>query len=348
MTLKELLDTYPRDQRAYVIAECCWDSDDEALAERFGLELARSGKEAAEDVLSGLVGGARNAVERAVDGKFGPVEPVSDDLRAIVETTAEAFEERLARSDAIKDEARRQRVVLKSNFVELGLCVTDQKLGAPAPAPKAAPDGARVAALPPPDRSVVRRDSIHDVIAARKSVRVWSPGSLSLPELSWLLWATQGLRAGASRPNLRTVPSGGSRHPFETYLAVRDVTGLPSGLWRYRPLTHDLVFVKELPDHEATVAAAALGQTFVGTAPVAFVWTAIPYRTEWRYATAAPKLVAQDSGHLCENLYLAATAIGCGTCGIGAYHQELMDALVGADGEDEFVVYAAPVGRRKD
>ena len=52
-----------------------------------------------------------------------------------------------------------------------------------------------------------------------------------------------------------------------------------------------------------------------------------------------------DAGHVCQNLYLACAAIMGGTCAIAAYHQELMDGLVHVDGNDEFVIYLAAVGK---
>jgi nitroreductase len=58
-----------------------------------------------------------------------------------------------------------------------------------------------------------------------------------------------------------------------------------------------------------------------------------------------PKLVNLDAGHVCGNLYLAAEAIGAGTCAIAAYNQRQMDALLKVDGEDEFAIYVAPVGK---
>ena len=76
-----------------------------------------------------------------------------------------------------------------------------------------------------------------------------------------------------------------------------------------------------------------------------FIWTAIPYRMEWRYDLAAHKVIAIDAGHVCQNLYLACEAIGAGTCAVAAYHQELMDQLLRIDGKDEFTIYLAPVGK---
>jgi nitroreductase len=55
--------------------------------------------------------------------------------------------------------------------------------------------------------------------------------------------------------------------------------------------------------------------------------------------------MAIDAGHVCQNLYIACEAIGAGACAIAAYNQELMDKLIKVDGEDEFVIYLAPVGK---
>jgi SagB-type dehydrogenase family enzyme len=86
-------------------------------------------------------------------------------------------------------------------------------------------------------------------------------------------------------------------------------------------------------------------EQYVHDSAVVFIWTAIPYRSEWRYGLLAHKMIAQDSGHLCQNLYLACESIGIGTCAIGAYNQDAMDQILGVDGHDEFTIYVATVGR---
>jgi len=93
-------------------------------------------------------------------------------------------------------------------------------------------------------------------------------------------------------------------------------------------------------------AAACLGQRFVALAAVVLFWTAIPARMEWRYDLAAHKVIAIDAGHVCQNLYLACESLGLGTCAIAAYQQEACDGLLGVDGDEEFTLYLAPVGRR--
>lgn len=166
-----------------------------------------------------------------------------------------------------------------------------------------------------------------------------------MDELSFLLWSTQGVREKSHGYALRTVPSAGCRHALETYLAVFRVTGLDKGLYRYLPLTHQLVLEAQYEDFEDLVSLAALKQKFAGNGAVTFIWTAIPYRMEWRYSTAAHKVIALDMGHVCQNLYLACTAINAGTCAIAAYDQQLADSLLDVDGEEEFVIYMAPVGK---
>ena len=88
---------------------------------------------------------------------------------------------------------------------------------------------------------------------------------------------------------------------------------------------------------------ALAGQNFKPA--VTFIWTVVPYRIAWRYAGAEEKLMLLDIGHVCQNLYIACEAEGMGTCAIGAYMQELLDEFLGIDGEHEFSIYVAPVGK---
>lgn len=188
--------------------------------------------------------------------------------------------------------------------------------------------------------------TVYDAIAARESRREFSAGSLGLDELAFLLWATQGIQGRLGKiAARRTVPSAGCRHAFETYLVVSRVADLEPALYRYLPFEHELQVVRRPAPSRAEVAAAAHGQRFVAEAAVVFFWTAIPSRMEWRYGEASYKVLAVDAGHVCQNLYLGCECIGAGTCAVGAYRQDLCDRLLGIDGEEEFAVYLAPVGK---
>ncbi len=226
---------------------------------------------------------------------------------------------------------------------------TEQSLNIPPPLPqKPCPVEAVRVCLPDGATALARhgRMPLGEAISRRESVRNFTQAPLTIDELSALLWATQGVRLVLSRAcALRTVPSAGARHAFETYLAVERVDALPAGLYRYLPFDHQLVRLTTDARIGQAAASACLQQEFVAEAAVTFFWTALPERMEWRYGLAAHKVIALDAGHVCQNLYLACQSIGAGTCAIAAYDQEACDRLLGVDGQEEFTVYLAPVGK---
>jgi len=243
----------------------------------------------------------------------------------------------------------RRREFLKDTIrLEIDFSQTDQNRGvSPPPLEKPfAADAVRVKLAPPGQWPRIDSVELLAAIQNRRSHRRFTKEALTLEELSFLLWTTQGVHQRLdSTTALRTVPSAGARHALETYLLAFRVQGLELGVYRYLPLEHELLLEFQEPDLRRQIVEATLGQSFVGEAAVTFVWTAVPYRMEWRYGLAAHKVIALDAGHVCQNLYLVCEAIGAGTCAVAAYHQPLMDRLVRVDGGEESVIYLAPVGK---
>jgi SagB-type dehydrogenase family enzyme len=225
---------------------------------------------------------------------------------------------------------------------------TDQSAGVPPPRIEKgySTDAERIDLIPQDKFRALPKADLLSAIADRRSQRKFSETPLTLEELSFLLWVTQGVReqSGAG-PVRRTVPSAGNRHALETYLCVLNVEGLDRGFYRYLPLEHQLVVEYKDRDVAEKIASAAFQQDWMSNAATVFVWAAMPYRMEWRYGLSAHKVILIDAGHVCQNLYLACEAIGAGTCAVAAYDQELMDQLLRIDGKDEFVIYLAPVGK---
>lgn len=230
---------------------------------------------------------------------------------------------------------------------------SDQQKGMPQPAVALEnPSEAEVITLMPPDEVSISKMPLIEAIQQRQSRRRFSQTPLSFEELSFLLYATQGVRAiqqtrsGKIVNTLRTTPSAGARHAIETYLVINRVEGLKPGLYRYMALSHQLCALSHDPELPYKTTKACLDQHFVGQGAVIFIWTAVVYRMEWRYGTHAAKLITLDAGHICQNLYLAAEAIQCGTCAIGAFVAEWIDPVIGVDGENETTIYVAPVGKQ--
>ncbi len=239
---------------------------------------------------------------------------------------------------------------MKSDFSKEDF-VSDQMLEKPQPPLcKEASSEAKKVELPKPTENILRKNSLYQAFNDRVSHRSFLKEEITLEELSFLLWATQGVKSisGDNYATLRTVPSAGARHPYETYIAVNWVKGLQAGIYRYLPLSHELEYIKEIENQKEKLIESAKKQKFAGNCAVNLIWACIPYRGEWRYSTRSHKPMLLDAGHICQNLYLACEAIGCGTCAIAAYDQKLVDDILGIDGEKEFTVYMSPVGRVRE
>ncbi len=209
------------------------------------------------------------------------------------------------------------------------------------------PEGAALIALPAPADLKIPPIDLRAAIERRRSVRRYQEQPLSLEELSYLLWLTQGVKEVSKRPvTLRTVPSAGARHAFETYLLVNNVAGLEPGLYRFAASQHALVKLDAPEDIREQVTRGCWDQKQVTNSAVTFAWVAVAERMTWRYTERGYRYLHLDAGHVCQNLYLAAEAVGCGVCAIAAYNDGLLNATLGLDGENLFVIYLASVGKK--
>lgn len=248
----------------------------------------------------------------------------------------------------------KERSFLKSNFAEFKNVKTDKMRSIPQPPiVKKYDSSAKIIDLPHVSENVVNNYNIYECIKNRRSTRFYSDKSMSIKELSYLLWSTQGI-TGINKSGLmfRTVPCSGATHSFETYLFIMNVEGIEKGIYRYLPLEHKLLFLAEIDEMGSKIDEITLEQPFVPNfakkAAVVFAWSTVPYRSEWKFSITAHKKILIDVGHVCQNLYLASESIGAGACAIGIYDQKLIDEILRLDGEEEFVVYLAAVGKKKE
>jgi SagB-type dehydrogenase family enzyme len=211
----------------------------------------------------------------------------------------------------------------------------------------AAPPDAKRVALPRPETLEMPVMDLRIAIEQRTSVRQYSDTPLSLAELSYLLWTTQGVKEISSRPvTLRTVPSAGARHAFETFVLANRVEGLAPGLYRFLASEHALILADDSPTIAEDLTVGCYKQAMVNRAAVAFFWVAVVDRMFWRYDERGYRYLHLDAGHVCQNLYLAGESLGCGTCAIAAFDDDLLNQALQVDGKEMFVVYAATTGKK--
>ncbi len=186
--------------------------------------------------------------------------------------------------------------------------------------------------------------NLHAALRGRKSIRHYSDEALSMNHLSFLLWAAAGIQRVEGSFTFRTAPSAGALYPIETYVMASRIEDLAAGIYHYSVKQHCLESLKE-GDFRSQMAMAALGQKICLEAAAVLVWTAVFQRSKWKYDQRAYRYVYLDAGHMGENLALAATGIGLGSCQIGALFDDEVNSLVGVDGIEESVVYMSVIGK---
>jgi len=201
---------------------------------------------------------------------------------------------------------------------------------------------AKTVALPKSETS--GGTSLWEVIAKRRSHREFRPRPLSLEEVGQLLWAGQGITYKTQGFGFRAAPSAGALYPTETYFLATNIVSLPPGLYHYNMRKHEAETLKE-GTLGPELAAAALDQEFVADAPLTIIWTAVVGRSTWKYLQRGYRYIYLDTAHVAENVMLAATALGLGSCGIGAIYDDEVNAILGVDGETETALYLCALGR---
>jgi SagB-type dehydrogenase family enzyme len=215
-----------------------------------------------------------------------------------------------------------------------------------APSPPAVRVVDRVVYLPMPKR--VTNVSIEEALLWRRSIREYVDKPLTVVQLSMLLWAAYGVND--ARWGFRTTPSAGATYPLEIYVvvgergvAINETQYLEAGIYKYDPYTHSIMLVK-LGDVRKELQEAALGQEWVGRAPVNIVIAAVFERTTARYGERGRvRYVPMEAGHAGQNIYLMATALGLGTVVVGAFYDDQVSSVAGLQ-PNEVPLYIVPVG----
>lgn len=184
--------------------------------------------------------------------------------------------------------------------------------------------------------------SVEEAISKRRSVRQYADSSLSLSDLSQLLWAAQGI-TDTSR-GLRAAPSAGALYPLEVYAVVGNVTGIAPGIYKYKCQMHELETVS-LGDARAELATAVRGQGTITKAAVDIVWTAVYERCAKKYRERAELYVPIEVGHSAQNVFLQAIALSLGAVVVGAFDEEKVQGVLKSS-KEERALYIMPVGRR--
>lgn len=201
-----------------------------------------------------------------------------------------------------------------------------------------------------PQTQAVLRDTLPDLLRSRRSCHDFAGTPISRAQLGSMLALGDGIVAVQRGPDpaefqLRTAPSGGGLYPVETFCLVMDVEGMEPGVYHYDVLRHRLAHVKAMDCRTALLGACNLHAELRGAA-VCFALSVVLPRSSFKYGQRAYRFALIESGHIAQNLLLAAEAHGLGSLPVGGFFDDDLNRLVGLDGCQEFVVYLALAGHR--
>lgn len=184
--------------------------------------------------------------------------------------------------------------------------------------------------------------SVEEALARRRSRRVFKNYSLSIEQVSQLLWSAQGITE--DRIGFRTAPSAGATYPLDIYLVVGEdrVENLKAGVYHYNPHHHSLTIILE-EDQRRELARACLRQRFIEDAPISLIITAEFSRITNRYGKRGIYYAYMESGHVGQNVYLQAESLGLGTVVIGAFYEEDVSQALNLP-DQHIPLYVMPVG----
>jgi SagB-type dehydrogenase family enzyme len=185
-----------------------------------------------------------------------------------------------------------------------------------------------------PSPKLLGKVSVEESLSRRRSERAFLPNELTTEQISQLLWAAQGITDKSW--GFRTAPSAGSLYPLTMYIVKKD------GVFQYLPDGHKLIEIST-EDKRSSLVRAALGQTYIGEAPLVMVIAGNFRITEAKYGQRAYRYMSMEIGHVAENILLQSVAMGLVSVPIGAFWDDVVaKALEMPDTQDPFCII--PVG----
>jgi SagB-type dehydrogenase family enzyme len=170
--------------------------------------------------------------------------------------------------------------------------------------------------------------SLERTIKIRRTIRSFTSQQLTLEQFSQLLWAAYGITEDKGQK--RAAASGGACYPMDIYALVGEegIKGMEAGIYHYEPMGHSVSLILE-GDLREKVARVSLGQIWMATPPLSLVVCAEYARITSRYGERGVRYAMIEAGHIGQNIFLQAEAMGLGAGIVGAFRDEAVIQVLG-------------------
>ena len=203
------------------------------------------------------------------------------------------------------------------------------------------------AVVPLGERAAVERGTAKALDDSSDPAPGIGPHPVTLRELSALLHLSQGITEVSGLPgdpfHKRAAASSGALYPTVTHVIVRDVDGLVPGLYHYEPQHHALHRLRTA-DAAGELAAIVADGAAVRAAPFTLVFSAIYYKSAWKYGDRGYRYCLLDVGHVAANAITAGRGLGLATRPIGRFDDARLGTLLGIDRHRQGALLVLPFG----
>jgi SagB-type dehydrogenase family enzyme len=154
------------------------------------------------------------------------------------------------------------------------------------------------------------RRNLTKILSATGGVPVSEEG-IDKKRLALLLILTETLsgkaRSAGSDFYLRSAASAGALYPTEIYAAVHAAADISPGIYHFNPFYHELTLLRAGDFREVLLNCTKMERKL--SPVVTFFFTAIFFRSAWKYRDRSYRYHLLDTGHVEENLTLALRAL---------------------------------------
>lgn len=181
--------------------------------------------------------------------------------------------------------------------------------------------------------------------AGREAAREVTP---TLEQLASVLFYSAGVVRTKTFPAgtvyYRAAACAGALYPIELYVVCKDIDGLQAGVYHFSPGDFTLRRLRE-GDHRSTLIDASGGEPRIHSAPVTIIFSAITWRSSWKYRDRAYRYHYWDTGTIVANAFAIARGLDLPSSLVMGFVDDDINRLVGIDGERELATALFTLGR---
>lgn len=203
----------------------------------------------------------------------------------------------------------------------------------------------------PNSNAELAEKSFFEVLQQRRTLRQHGIPPISLQELSRFLYRSVRVQdtfeSNGRTLTKRPYPAGGGLHEIEIYPIVYHCQNLESGLYHYRPNTHELEHKSEIESSTKALLEGARLATGKRKLPqILLVLSARMGRISQKYDAIPYSLILKHVGVMMQTFYLVATHLDLAPCAVGGGNSEDFRKATNFDPNRETSVGEFILGRR--